>query len=106
MSEKLSAFICEFAKQQADTYKRYLLAALESKEGYLCYIDQSLGTPMPSIDVRNCQLLTDAKLFREELKFTRDGRNRYQLFYLTVLGKEMAQQIKDENYTSEMPATA
>ena len=47
------------------------------------------------MDIRNCEFLTDARLFREEVKLTIDGRNRYKLFYLTDLGKEMAQNTKE-----------
>ncbi len=41
----------------------------------------------------------DAGLFLEVIKVTRDGRNRYKVFYLTAKGKEMAQQIKGLQWT-------
>jgi hypothetical protein len=63
----------------------------------------SQGTPLPSIDIKNCELLTEAGLFREEVKTTRDGRNRYELFYLTDLGREMVEKIKEQNHTEDLP---
>jgi hypothetical protein len=102
MVEKFEDYICKYIQDQAVVYKKYLLAALDNQDQYLNYLDMSLGSPVPSIDVRNCEMLTDAKLFRVEIKLTRDGRNRYELFYLTDLGKEMAQQIRKESLVDEM----
>ena len=102
MSKKLEDYMCKHVQDQTSMLKRYLLAVLDNQDQYIYYLDESLGTPLPSMDIRNCELLTDAKLFREEIKLTRDGRNRYKLFYLTMLGKEIAQQIKKESYTDEM----
>ena len=81
----------------------YLLAALDSQEQNLCYLDMSLGTVLPSLDIKNCELLTEAGLFREEIKVTRDGRNRYKVFYLTDSGREMVEKIKEENFIEELP---
>lgn len=64
-----------------------------------------MGSPVPSEDIRNCELLTDALLFREEIQHTRDGRNRYKLFFLTDLGMEMAQQLEEEGFKGELPET-
>jgi len=103
MSQKFDDHLCKYIKDQTSLFKRYLLAALDNQDQYLSFLDESLGTPLPSVDVRNCELLTDAGIFREEVKLTRDGRNRYKMFYLTELGKEMALQIRDESYTEELP---
>jgi hypothetical protein len=103
MSERFEDYICKFIKEQTDLFKRYLLAALDNQEQTLRFLDASLGTVIPSVDIRNCELLTDAHIFKEEVKITRDGRNRYKLFFLTDLGKDMAQQIREESYTEEMP---
>jgi len=70
--------------EKSEYLKGCLLAALDSQEGYLCLLIESLGTPVPSEDVRYSELLVDAGLFREETKITRNGRNRYKLFYLTA----------------------
>jgi hypothetical protein len=103
--EKFEGYMLRYFQHQASIYKIYLLAALDSKEENVCYLSDSLGSQIPSIDIRNCEFLAEAMLFREEVKLTRDGRNRYKLFYLTDLGKEMALQIKEESYTFEMPET-
>ena len=97
--------MCKFIQEQANTFKSYLLAALDSKDQCLYYLDSRQGTSLPSMDIRNCEFLTDARIFREEVKLTIDGRNRYKLFYLTDLGKEMAQNAKNAAITDEMPET-
>ena len=96
MSQQLQDYMCKYVQEKTELLKGCLLAALNSKEQYLSLLDESLGTTNPSIDVKLCELLAKAGLFREENKLTRDGRNQYKLFYLTDLGKEMAQQIKNE----------
>jgi hypothetical protein len=48
-------------------------------------------------------LLVDAGLFREEVRTTRDGRNRYKVFYLTDAGREIAKQVKSEGYDGAVP---
>ena len=96
MTQKFEDFMCEYIQDQTDILKKYLLAASDNQDQYISYLDVSLGTPIPSIDIRNCEVLTDARLFREEVKLTRDGHNRYKLYYLTDLGKKMARQIKEK----------
>jgi hypothetical protein len=102
MVQKFEDYMCKYILDQAGILKKYLLGALDNQDQYLSYLDMSLGTSVPSIDIRNCEMLTDAKLFRVEIKLTRDGRNRYEVFYLTDLGKEMAQQIRKESFVDEM----
>jgi len=102
MTQNFEDYICKYIQEQTSVFKKYLLAALNNQDQYLSYLDMSLGTPVPSIDIRNCEMLTDAKLFRAETKITRDGRNRYELFYLTDLGKQMAQHIRKESFVDEM----
>jgi hypothetical protein len=96
MSQQLQDYMCKYVQEKTELLKGCLLAALNSKEQYLSLLDESLGTPTPSIDLKLCELLANAGLFREETKLNRDGRNEYKLFYLTDLGKEMAMQIKKE----------
>ncbi len=103
MSETLEGFMCRYIQGQVGCLKKYLLAALDSQEKNLCYLDMSSGSVVPSVDVRNCELLTDAGLFCEDVKVTRDGRNRYKLFYLTDLDMEMVEKIKEQNYTEDLP---
>ncbi len=103
MSETFEGFMCKYISSQTTIFKQYLMAALDSQDKYLCYLDMSLGTPLPSVDIKNCELLTDAGLFLEEVKTTRDGRNRYKLFYLTDLGVGMVEKMKEQNYSGELP---
>ena len=97
MSQQLQDYMCKYVQEKTELLKGCLLAALNSKEQYLSLLDESLGTPTPSMDLKLCELLANAGLFREEIKLNRDGRNEYKLFYLTYLGKEMAQQLKNES---------
>jgi len=103
MTQKFEDFMCKYIQNQTGMFKRYILAASDSQDQFICYLDMSLGTPLPSMDIKNCEILTDAGIFREEVKLTRDGRNRYKLFYLSNLGKEMMQQIKEDSYSGDMP---
>ncbi len=106
MVERFEDYIGKYFQGEADVYKGYLIAALESQDGNVCYLDESLGDPVPSEDIRNCELLTGAGIFREEIKLTRNGRNLYKLFYLTPTGRELAQQICEEGYDGRIPESA
>lgn len=103
MVESLQDYMCKYMQEQNEPLKGCLLAALNSKDQYLSLLDQSLGSPVLSNDIRLCEMLTAAGLFREEVKLTRDGRNRYKLFYLTDNGKHLAEQIKEEGFDGEVP---
>jgi hypothetical protein len=105
MTQQFEAYMCDFVQEQASTLKSYLLAAHDSKDQCLYYLDNRLGTQLPSMDIRNCEFLVDARLFREEIKTTIDGRNRYKMFALTNLGTEMAKKIKEGSFTDELPET-
>ena len=99
----LPFLLLQSREEQSGVSKSYLLSAFENKDQCVSYLDMSLGTLVPSIDIRNCELLTDSRIFREEIKVTRDGRNRYKTFYLTSLGMEMAKQLNEESMSGEMP---
>jgi hypothetical protein len=103
MAERLQSFMCKYMQQETQPLEGCLLAAYRSIEGYLCLLTESLGTPVFSEDLRLCELLTNAGLFRDEIKITRDGRNRYRLFYLTDEGRRIAEQISQEGYDGEIP---
>ncbi len=95
--------MCKYMQDQTQLFKGCLIAVLDSREQYLSLLDESLGTPVASADIKLCEVLADAGLFREEAKTTRDGRNRYKVFYLTEQGKEIALQIKEEGYSGRVP---
>jgi hypothetical protein len=99
----LQEIMCRYMDEKNESLKGCLVAALESKEQYLCLLVESLGTPVASEEIRLSELLTSAGLFRMEEKFNRDGRNRYKQFYLTEEGRQVAEQIKREGYDGEIP---
>ncbi len=103
MSERFEKYLCDYFQGRVGTYKRYLLAALDSPDQSIWYIESSQGTSVPSVDIWNCDFLVAANLFREEYKISRDGHNRYKVYYLTPVGKEMAQQMKEECARGDMP---
>ena len=103
MAEKLEDLLCKYIQNKSEPLKGCLIAAFDSREQYLSLLDESLGTPVPSMNIKLCDLLVDAGLFREEIKITRDGRNRYKIFTLTDLGRQIAQQIKAEGFNGPVP---
>ncbi len=103
MVQTLQEYMCNYIQQLIEPLKGCLLAALNSKDQTLSLLDQSLGSPIQSMDINMCEILAKAGLFREEDKLTRDGRNRYKLFNLTDTGMEMAKQIKIEGFKGKMP---
>ncbi|MCW4030412.1 MAG: hypothetical protein NWE92_12295 [Candidatus Bathyarchaeota archaeon] len=105
MVEDLEDYMCRYIQQQTEPLKGCLLAILESREQYLSILDESLGTPIQSVDIKRCELLTDAGLMREDIKLTRDGRNTYKVFYLTDRGREIAQQTRLKGYMGPVPQT-
>ena len=102
MSQKFEDLMCSYILGQTDVLKNYLLAAFKSQAGFLCYIAVNLGTPVPSVDLRNCELLTDAGFLHEETNFTRDGRNQYKVFSLTAVGRHVAKQIEENSYNDKL----
>jgi len=106
MVEQLQEYLCRYMEEKSEHLKGCLLAALDSPDGYLCLLIESLGTPVPSEDARLAELLVDAGLFREETKITRNGRNRYKLFYLTTQGTRLAEYIKEEGFDGKIPENA
>jgi hypothetical protein len=103
MAENLQEFMCKYMQQQTEPLEGCLVTALDSQEQNVCLLTESLGTPVPSEDLKLCELLENAGLFRSEAKFNRDGRNRYKLFYLTDEGRRIAEQIRQEGYNGQMP---
>ncbi len=103
MTEKLEEYMCRYMQRQTEPLKGCLIAVLDSREQYLSLLAESLGTPTKSEDIKLCELLSNAGLFREKTRITRNGRNRYKIYYLTDEGREMARQIKAEGYSGPIP---
>ena len=101
MSQRLSEFLSDYIKNRVGVFKKYLLAALENKDQSIWYLEASAGMMIPSADLKNCELLRDAQIFREDLKVSRNGRNTYKIYYLTDLGKKFAEELKAESLLSE-----
>lgn len=87
--------------EKSDELKGCLLPALESKEGFLSILVESLGSPVVSKDQDSAVLLTKAGLFWEEERIARNGCNRYKLYHLTDTGRRVAMQTKDEGYSGK-----
>jgi hypothetical protein len=103
MVENLQDYLCRYMQGQSDSLKGCLLAAYESREHYLSLLDESLGTPVQSDYIKMCEVLVGANLLREEIKITRDGRNRYKVFYLTEQGTQIAKKIREDGYSGSVP---
>jgi hypothetical protein len=101
MSLKFENFLCDYLKGRVGIYKKYMLAALDNKEGCIWYLEYSEGMIVPNSDLKNCELLRDAGIFREDTRVSRNGRNTYKLYMLTENGKKIAEEIKAESVVSE-----
>ena len=101
MSQRLGDYLSEYIKGRVGVFKKYLLAALDNKDQSIWYLEASAGMMIPSADLKNCELLRDAQLFHEDLKLSRNGRNTYKIYYLTDLGKKLAEELKAESLISE-----
>ncbi len=101
MSQKLGNYLCDYIRGRVGVLKKYLLAALDNPDHGISYLESSEGMVIPSSDRKNCELLRDAGIFREDIKLSRHSRNSYKLFYLTELGKQFAEELKQESLLSE-----
>ncbi len=101
MSQKFETYIIDYIKNRMGTFKKYMLAALGNKDGSIMYLVYSEGMVMPNSDLKNCELLRDAQLFREDTRVSRNGRNTYKIFYLTEAGRKIAEDLKAESLISE-----
>ena len=101
MSQRLGDYLSEYIKGRVGVFKKYLLAALDNRDQSIWYLEASAGMLIPSADLKNCELLRDAQLFREDLKVSRNGRNTYKLYYLTDLGKKIAEELKAESLIND-----
>jgi hypothetical protein len=101
MSVKFEGYLVDYIKTRLGTYKKYLLAALDNKECCLWYIEYSEGMRLPNADLKNCELLRDAGIFREDTRIARNGRTSYKIYCLTELGKKLSQELKEESIISD-----
>lgn len=101
MSQRLGEYLSDYIKNRVGVFKKYLLAALDNKDQSIWYLEASAGMMIPSADLKNCELLRDAQLFREDLKVSRNGRNTYKIYYLTDSGRKFAEELKIESLLSE-----
>jgi hypothetical protein len=101
MAAKFETSLTDYIKSYVGVFKKYLLAALNNKDCCLWYVEYCEGTTMPNADLKNCQLLGDAKLFTEDTKLSRNGHITYKIYCLTDKGKKIAQELKEENIVSE-----
>jgi hypothetical protein len=96
MSEELKEYLSNYIQSRVGIFKKYLLAAIDTKDSCIWYLESSEGMLVPSSDLKNCQLLRDAQLFNEDVRMSRNGRNVYKIYCLTDLGKKFADNIKKE----------
>jgi hypothetical protein len=101
MSIKFENYMCEYIRERIGVFKKYILAILENKEDCIWYLEYSEGMIMPNSDLKNCEVLRDAGIFREDTRLSRNGRNTYKLYYLTENGRKIAEEIKAESIVSE-----
>jgi hypothetical protein len=101
MSQKLGDYLSEYIRGRVGVFKKYLIAALTNKDESILYLEASEGMLIPSSDLKNCELLRDALIFKEDTRVSRNGRNTYKIYSLTELGKKFAEEIKAEGLMSE-----
>ena len=101
MAVKFETLLTDYIKSRVGVFKKYLLAALNRKDCCLWYVEYCEGTTMPGADLKNCQLLRDAKLFLEDTKLSRNGHITYKIYCLTDEGKRIAQELREESIVSE-----
>ena len=97
MSEKLGSYLCDYVLNRTGVYKKYIIAASQNPDQCIFYLESSGGMMIPSSDRKNCELLRDAQIFKEDTRISRSGRNTYKFFCLTKTGKEMAKTLMAES---------
>lgn len=101
MSGKLSSYLCDYIQSRVGVFKKYIIAAFTNKDNCIFYLESSEGMVIPSSDRKNCELLRDARIFLEDTRISRNGRNIYKFYCLTETGKKMAEALKTENPITE-----
>jgi len=103
MSQKLGNYLSEYIQSRVGVFKKYLIAALNNKEQNIWYLESTEGSIVPSSDLKNCELLRDAQIFREDTRISRSGRNIYKVFSLTDFGRQIAEELKKESEIAPEP---
>lgn len=101
MSEAFADYLSKYLKEHATQLNQYLLAALNSKDHTISYIESSDGANNQSEDLKNCEFLTGALLFTESLRISRNGRNFYKCFELTDLGLKFAENLEQNSMVAQ-----
>lgn len=97
MPNEFADYLAGYLRKQSENYKTYLLAALENQDHCISIVSQSVGIANESKDLKNFELLCDAKIFTETTQFSRSGRNVFKIFCLTDLGLKLAEDLRREN---------
>lgn len=97
MSDAFADYLSKHLKEHATQFNQYLLAALNSKDHSISYLESSEGLSNKSKDLRNCEFLASVGLFQETLQLSRKGRNFYKCFELTDLGKRFAEDLQQQS---------
>jgi hypothetical protein len=94
MSEAFADYLSKYLREHATELNQYLLTALNSKDHTISYLESSAGADNQSRDLKNCEFLAGAHLFKETLRISRNGRNFYKCFELTDLGLKFAENLQ------------
>jgi hypothetical protein len=97
MPNEFADYLAGYLRKQSENYKTYLLAALENEDHCVSIVSQSVGITNESKDLKDFELLCDAKIFTEKIQFSRSGRNMFKIFCLTDIGVKLAEDLKSEN---------
>jgi hypothetical protein len=97
MPNEFAEYLAGYLRNQSENYKTYLLTALENKDHCVSIVSSSVGITNESKDLKNFELLCDAKIFTEKTQFSRSGRNMFKIFCLTDLGLKLAEDLKRED---------
>jgi hypothetical protein len=96
MPSEFAEYLASYLKKQAQNYRAYLLQALDDKDRSITVLSSGGGVLVDSKEIRDLELLCDAKIFDVTVQFSHSGRNAFKVFHLTELGVKLAQDLKKE----------